>query len=134
MAPGSRIFARKRACPGHERGAAVVPGSHAQARSAGTRPSTNAIFDDAESIQDSRNFARKIRQSDPRKSAFGRIGSVVRFVTGLDYDRRFVETHAVAVEDQRHQAGAERNGKAAANRQQQPYPGRNAGNTLIHNP
>lgn len=104
------------------------PGSRASARSAGTRPSANAIFDDAESIQDSRNFARKIRQSDPRKSAFGRIGSVVRFVTGLDYDRRFVETHAVAVEDQRHQAGAERNGKAAANRQQQPYPGRNAGN------
>ena len=94
----------------------------AQARLAGTRPSPNAIFDDAESIQDSRNFARKIRL--PRRGS----QSAARFVSGLDHDGRFVETHAVAVEGQRHQSSAEHNGKAAANCQQQPYPGRNAGN------
>jgi hypothetical protein len=85
VATGSRIFARKRAL-GRDRAI------------------DRRNFDDAESIQDSRNFARKTRQSDPRESAFGHIASVVRFATALDYDRRFVETQAVAVEDERWRA------------------------------
>ena len=85
-----------------------VSGLRAQA---GDTAATNTIFQDAESIQDSRNFARKIRL--PRRGS----GSAARFVTALDHDGRFVETHAVAVEDERHQSGAEHNGKAAANGQ-----------------